>query len=111
MPLHRWDEITDLCQRIVEVFEPEKIVLFGSYAYGRPTAWSDVDLLVLMPYHGSARQMAAEILQRIQPSFGIDLLVRAPDEVAARLAIDDEFIHEVMTRGRVLYEADHARVG
>jgi predicted nucleotidyltransferase len=103
--------IADLCQRIVDGFQPERIILFGSYAYGEPTPWSDVDLLVIMPHQGSARQAAATILQRVQPDFGVDLLVRSSAEVAQRLAMDDYFMQEIMNRGQVLYEADHVRVG
>jgi predicted nucleotidyltransferase len=109
--IHRQDEISRLCQHIVREFRPDKIILFGSYAYGTPTPWSDVDLLVVMPYHGSSRQVAATILQSVQPDFGVDLLVRTPAEVAQRLGMDDDFMQEIISRGQVLYEADHARVG
>ncbi len=40
--------IRAIVKHIAEKFDPEKIILFGSYAYGKPTAWSDVDLLVIM---------------------------------------------------------------
>jgi predicted nucleotidyltransferase len=111
MPAAQTERIADLCQRIVDGFQPERIVLFGSFAYGEPTPWSDVDLLVIMPHQGSARQAAATILQHVQPDFGVDLLVRSPAEVAQRLAMGDYFMQEIMDRGRVLYEADHVGVG
>ena len=43
-------QIKNLCQQIVENFKPQKIILFGSHAYGKPNADSDVDLLVVMPF-------------------------------------------------------------
>ncbi len=43
-------EIRSLVSRIASEFRPERIILFGSYAYGKPNEDSDVDLLVLMPY-------------------------------------------------------------
>ncbi len=46
-------EIKNLCRQIVENFNPQKIILFGSHAYGKPNADSDVDLLVVMPFEGS----------------------------------------------------------
>jgi predicted nucleotidyltransferase len=111
MPIRQWDDIADLCQRIVAEFEPERIVLFDSYAYGTPKPPSDVDLLVLMPYHGSAGQPSVDILQRIKPSCGVDILVRTPAQVTERLAMDDYFMQEIISKGRVLYEDNHARVG
>jgi predicted nucleotidyltransferase len=111
MPTAQSGRIADLCQRIVDGFHPERIVLFGSHAYGEPTSWSDVDLLVIMPYQGSARQAAAAILEHVQPDFGVDLLVRSSAEVAQRLAMDDYFMQEIVNRGQVLYEADHVGVG
>jgi predicted nucleotidyltransferase len=99
----QWSEITAFCDQIVQQFRPVKIVLFGSYAYGTPTPESDVDILVMMPYRDSPGRAAADILQRTNPSFGVDLLVRTPEQVAERLAINDFFMREVMERGRVLY--------
>jgi predicted nucleotidyltransferase len=111
MPIHHWEEIAALCRRIVQEFQPKKVVLFGSYAYGTPTPSSDVDLLVVMPYQGSSGRASADILQRTQPGFGVDVLVRTPAEVEERLVMDDYFMREVIERGQVLYEANHARVG
>ena len=44
--------IQDLCNRIVQDFQPDRIILFGSYAYGNPTPDSDVDILVVLPFEG-----------------------------------------------------------
>ena len=49
-------EIQKLCEQISRDFRPERIILFGSHAYGSPTPDSDVDLLVVMPFEGSPRQ-------------------------------------------------------
>jgi predicted nucleotidyltransferase len=105
------DDIARLTEQIAREFHPQRIILFGSHAAGSVTSWSDVDLLVIMPYEGSARAMAATILQRVHPAFGVDLLVRSPSEVGERLAMEDYFMREIIDHGRVLYEADHARVG
>lgn len=101
------EEIDDLCRRIVQAVKPEKVVLFGSYAYGMPTPESDVDLLVMMDYHTSSGRASAEILNRTRPGFGVDILVRTPAEVAERLVMEDYFMRDVVERGQVLYEADH----
>ena len=76
------DNIVELAERIVQQFHPERIILFGSYAYGRPTADSDVDLLV-----------------------------RTPQQVQRRVEQGDFFMREIMEKGKVLYEAPDQGVG
>ncbi|RME89900.1 MAG: nucleotidyltransferase domain-containing protein [Anaerolineae bacterium] len=88
-------EIRALAERIAEKFRPEKIILFGSYAYGTPTPDSDVDLLVIMPFEGRNPHMATEIWMATRPRFPVDLMVRKPSEVRERLALGDCFLREV----------------
>jgi len=102
--------IKRLCQRIVEAFHPEKIILFGSRAYGKPREDSDIDLLVIMPYEGSSRAQAVRILHHLGVLAPIDLLVRTAEEVRERIEIEDDFTEEIVERGKVMYEADHRRV-
>ena len=99
------DNIVELAERIVQQFHPERIILFGSYAYGRPTADSDVDLLVILPFEGHPARKAAEIRTTIHAPFPIDLLVRTPQQVQCRVEQGDFFMREVMEKGKVLYEA------
>src|SRR5881275_1952406 len=68
--------IGEMTARIVQEFQPERIILFGSYAYGTPTADSDVDLLVILPFEGKAPRKSLEILNKINPQFAVDILVR-----------------------------------
>lgn len=102
------DRIESLSKRIAEEFRPERIILFGSYAYGKPTQDSDVDLLVIMPFRGRSVYKAAEILTRIHPRFPVDILVRTRAQVRKRVAMDDWFMQEIVSQGRVLYEANHS---
>ena len=92
-------------------FDPERVILFGSYAHGIPRPESDVDLLVVMSYAGSSGRASVEVLQRVGPPFGVDVIVRSPDEMSERLGMGDLFLKEIVSKGRVLYEADHARGG
>ncbi|MCX7044593.1 MAG: nucleotidyltransferase domain-containing protein [Candidatus Sumerlaeota bacterium] len=92
-------------RRVAREFKPHKIILFGSYAYGKPTEDSDVDLLVIMPHKGRSVQKAIEINLRLNASFAMDLLVRSPNFIREKAAQGDSFIHEVMDKGKVLYEA------
>lgn len=102
------EQIQKVCQRIVSEFQPEKIILFGSHAYGRASADSDIDLLVVMPFEGKETQQAIKILNRLNMLAPIDLIVRTSEQVQARLAMGDTFMREIAERGRVIYEAPHA---
>lgn len=100
--------IKRLCRRIVDAFHPEKIILFGSRAYGKPREDSDIDLLVVMPYEGSHLAQAARILRHLGVLAPIEMLVRSPDEIHERIEIGDRFMQEIAERGKVMYEAAHA---
>ncbi len=102
--------IRDFAARVAERFRPEKIILFGSYAYGKPHADSDVDLLVVMPARNELDQ-AVKICLGVDYNFPLDLIVRTPKNLAWRLAEGDSFLREVIERGRVLYEKTDGPVG
>ncbi|PWU08050.1 MAG: hypothetical protein C5B50_30250 [Verrucomicrobia bacterium] len=84
------------------------MILFGSYAYGKPTPDSDVDLLVILPFHGSDLRKTIQIRMRFDAPFPLDLLVRKPRFIAQRLQERDMFIEGIMKDGRVVYESEHA---
>ena len=95
--------IQRLARQIAERFQPDKIILFGSYAYGTPTPDSDVDLLVVMPTRNPFAQ-AVRIGEAIEPGCFLDLLVRPPTLLEKRLQWGDWFLREIVSRGKVLYE-------
>lgn len=97
---------------IAERFRPEKIILFGSYAYGKPHAQSDVDLLVIMPARNAIDQ-AVRIDLAFDRPFSLDIHVRTPFQIKQGLKEGDcdWFLREVMEKGKVLYEAPHGAVG
>ena len=100
------EEIQATCDDIVREFAPLQIVLFGSYAYGTPREYSDVDLLVVMLGSKSEiRKQEREIYGRIPHHFRMDLLVRSPEEIAYRLSYNDWFLREITEKGEVLYES------
>lgn len=96
--------VIELSERIAQAYDPERIILFGSYAYGEPREYSDVDLLVIMPFEGSPFRKALEIVRRVEPPFYADLVVRSPDEATRRYREHDPLIREAFDRGKVLYE-------
>ena len=94
-------------QKIVDELNPEKIVLFGSYAYGRPNPHSDVDLLVIMKTSASRKERSWKVSRLLLPRpFPVDLLVKTPKEIERALKSGDFFLREILTRGKVLYERD-----
>jgi uncharacterized protein len=100
-------QIEDVSGRIAAEFEPERILLFGSYAWGAPSPDSDVDLLVILPFEGKAVAKSVEMRLKIKPPFPVDLLVRTPEKIHERLALGDPFIRSILERGKVLYEANY----
>jgi uncharacterized protein len=97
--------IEDVVQQIAARFQPEQIILFGSYAYGKPRPDSDVDLMVIMDTALSETRQAVEILKAISYRFGLDLLVYTPYRLAQRLEWGDPFLQEIVTHGKVMYES------
>jgi predicted nucleotidyltransferase len=101
------EAIQHLSESIAREFQPSSIILFGSYAYGTPTDDSDVDLLVILPFRGKPIHKALEIIRKVQPSIPVDLLVRTPEQVEERMANNDLFLREIVSKGRKLYESNH----
>jgi predicted nucleotidyltransferase len=102
------EKIQAFVDEVVRQFHPERVLLFGSHAYGRPDGDSDVDLLVIMRHRGAGAQQAARIRQRVRAGFPLDLIVRSPADVRQRLKMGDSFIREILSKGRVLHEAGRA---
>lgn len=98
-------QIKGFGRRLAQEFKPRKVVLFGSYAYGKPRSDSDVDLLVIMPFNGNPVDKSVEMRLKLQPRFPLDLLVRTPAKIKERLAMGDDFIKDIFDKGKVLYEA------
>lgn len=99
--------IRKLCRRIAEAYRPEKIILFGSHAYGKPTPESDVDLMIVMDYEGRPIEQMLKIQRELDIVTPVDLHVSRPKEIEARLQDGDMFIVDIMRRGKVLYEGEH----
>ena len=97
--------IDEMVRRIVEGFQPEKIILFGSHARGEVGPDSDVDLLVVMPIQGSRRGKAIEIdLALSDRTIPLDLIVGTPDEFEQRKDIVGTIERPAAREGKVVYE-------
>lgn len=104
------EDIQKLADQIAAKFSPERIILFGSYAYGTPHERSDVDMLVVMPFRGSTFGQALVVWDAVRPAFDTDFIVRTPQDVQRRYEQFDPLIREALTRGITLYERRVARV-
>jgi predicted nucleotidyltransferase len=97
-------QIRAVVDRIIESVHPKKIILFGSYAYGKPTIDSDVDFLVVMESDERPAKRAIRIARHLlDVPFPMDILVRTPTEITERLQMEDYFMREVIRRGRIMY--------
>ena len=98
-------DIQKFVDNVASEFLPERVILFGSYANGQADAESDVDLLIVMPGEQSGVLVAAEIITRLKPTIPVELIVRSSRKLDERLALNDYFLREILTSGKVLYSA------
>jgi predicted nucleotidyltransferase len=96
--------IRRFAQQIGERFRPDKIILFGSYAYGKPHGDSDVDLLVIMPAVNQTNQ-AIRVRLAFPAPFPLDLIVRTPENLRRAIAEGNWFLSEITSKGKILYDA------
>lgn len=95
-------QIRLLAEKIKEKFNPQKIILFGSYAYGTPKKGSDVDLFIIMDTDIAVRKQASLIRRELTASIPIDIIVRTPQQVEERIKLGDFFVKKVIQSGVVL---------
>jgi predicted nucleotidyltransferase len=103
-------DINSLAKKIADQFRPQRIYLFGSYAYGKPNEHSDVDLMVLIA-GSDVRDLSLKIRQAINFGMPVDLLVRSPEEFEARIAMGDFFLRDIKAQGKILYESADQGMG
>ncbi len=105
MTRERFKKLRRLSQKIVKDYNPEKIILFGSWAWGYPHEWSDVDLFILKKSRKRRIDRERELRTKL---FGnnfppLDLLIYTPEELEKRIQIEDFFIQDILKKGKVLY--------
>jgi predicted nucleotidyltransferase len=97
--------LDEVKRRIVPKFHPQRIILFGSYAEGRPGPDSDLDLLIVMEVEGSTRQKANEIdMLLADRSVPMDVIVLTPEQYERQKNIAGSIARQVEREGKVIYE-------
>lgn len=97
------EKIKEVADKIAKKYKPEKIILFGSWAWGQPDEDSDVDLFIVKKSENT-RKIAREIDGSIRPRpFPLDLIVYKPESVERGLKINDFFIKKIIREGKILY--------
>lgn len=92
--------IQEVVSTIAQRFQPDKIILFGSYAYGTPDEDSDADLLVVLKQPEHNAKKALEIRRSLRPGFAYDLLVYDPVYLQQRYGMVDWFVRDIVDKGR-----------
>jgi predicted nucleotidyltransferase len=97
--------IEEVKRRLVEVYDPVKIYLFGSYAWGCPTEDSDLDLLIIIDTSDEQRHKRGK--QGFLALWGLgiskDLMVYTQDEIEQRASDATSLVHKILQKGKVLY--------
>ncbi|HEV8606072.1 MAG TPA: nucleotidyltransferase domain-containing protein [Tepidisphaeraceae bacterium] len=79
--------IETVLHKLVELFKPARVILFGSHAFGAPTSDSDVDLLVVMNHRGPSHRTATKIRLALDVNFPMDILVRSSAQLQKSVRI------------------------
>ena len=99
------EKIGQVAEKIAREYKPEKIILFGSYAWGKPTSDSDVDLFVVKETDDSVIERHRKVGRLLfGAGFPVDVLVYTPSQIKKRLEMEDFFIRDIMSKGKLLYD-------
>ena len=105
---HLSSVIEGILEKLVAEYAPQKVILFGSHAYGSPGPDSDIDLLIVKetPERFIDRWVTVQrILTGTHRALPVETIVLTPGEIKKRLSIGDQFIAEILERGQTLYAA------
>lgn len=104
MTKSKQEEIKKITERIREKYQPEKIILFGSFAWGKPNESSDVDLFIVKKSNLPRRFRTTQVEKILDYTpCPIDVLVYTPQEIKKREKLNDFFVKNILEKGEVLY--------
>jgi len=99
-------KIPEIREKIIREINPERIILFGSYAWGKPTEDSDVDLFIIKDSGERKINRAREVREAISGSnVPVDVLVYTPEEIKKSINESHNlFIEDIIRNGKTIYE-------
>ncbi|HZK71109.1 MAG TPA: nucleotidyltransferase domain-containing protein [Clostridia bacterium] len=105
------NQIENLSKLIVKAVKPYKVILFGSYAYGKPTVKSDVDLIVVMEDQDMSMDDKVEVSHKITQQrrknaewISSDISILSKNDIEARKNDSNSAVYEALRKGRVMYD-------
>ena len=102
--MNQKEMVKEIVEKIKIQFHPQKIILFGSYAWGKPTEGSDIDLFIIMESNLRRDERAVQISDFFPYRlFTLDVIVYTPEELELSLKRGNPFIKEILTKGKVLF--------
>ncbi|NOX47493.1 MAG: nucleotidyltransferase domain-containing protein [Chlorobi bacterium] len=103
-------KVKEKTNSIIENFNPEKIILFGSVANGFQNQDSDADILIIIKTNKPTFEIGVEIATYLKHDFPMDIIVKTPEEISQRLKLGDYFIQNILNEGITLYERNNKRM-
>ena len=98
-------EIDRIKIKLVQKYQPEKIILFGSYVWGKFTSDSDVDFFIIKNTKKRKLDRMYEVKKLLRDrKIPIDILIYTPKEIKKRLDLGDYFVEDVIKKGQIIYE-------
>lgn len=97
-------EIKKITETLIFSYNPEKIILFGSCAYGKVKEDSDIDMLIIKKSKKKPRERIDEVLNLVDYSLDFEPHILTPEELKRELSLGEFFIREAVQKGQVLYE-------
>ena len=102
--MNQKEMVKEIVEKIKIQLHPTKIILFGSYAWGKPTEDSDIDLFIIMESNLRRDERSVQISDLFPHRlFPMDIIVYTPEEIELSLRRGNPFIKEILTRGKLLY--------
>lgn len=98
--------IPRIVEKIKTKYKPQKIIIFGSYAWGKPSKDSDVDLLIIKSTKEKHRERALKVRRLLSEEnalVGLDIMVYTPEEFAQRIKMGDSFLSQILRKGDIQY--------
>jgi predicted nucleotidyltransferase len=105
-------DLSKLLNKLIVGYAPQQVILFGSFAYGKPDQHSDLDLLIVKETNKSPFQRRVEVGHIVQDQSRmtpIQPLVITPQELKEQLQKGNPFLIEILQKGEVLYDADRIK--